>query len=330
MVVQHLTGLVFGHQLAGGRLSTPRRRPVVAILVVAILVGILQKYPTCTPPPLLVPLLPTRHNASFAFCFVHFGQQPPQRRPGRAQRLPCHHRGGVVHGLADFVHLALQIFHVRRRHGAASAFLALRRWRRHIVLFDGHRHFFQRFQKVGDLNGVDVCRTTNKETRKQGGHVQLTIWSTKNNTTTTTQPTPTNAYHPIVSASLAPLVNCPWCRWQWFPPPCLLVGATVSVGCSVVQWPCCTPLRACGPLRCVVVLLTTLAKGRRTGVKRVKRVKRVVMKNMKNMKNNKKVNNKKANNKQKAQRTTTQRHRQQQQQHFSYLHRFPCRATRFE
>ena len=118
---------------------------------------------------LLLPLLPTRHNASFAFCFVHFGQQPPQRRPGRAQRLPCHHRGGVVHGLADFVHLALQIFHVRRRHGAASAFLALRwRWRRHIVLFDGHRHFFQRFQKVGDLNGVDVCRTTNKETRKQG------------------------------------------------------------------------------------------------------------------------------------------------------------------
>ena len=147
---------------------------------------------------LLLPLLPTRHNASFAFCFVHFGQQPPQRRPGRAQRLPCHHRGGVVHGLADFVHLALQIFHVRRRHGAASAFLALRwRWRRHIVLFDGHRHFFQRFQKVGDLNGVDVCRTINrkqgnKETRKQGRHVQLTIWPTKNNTTTTTQPTPTN------------------------------------------------------------------------------------------------------------------------------------------
>ena len=147
-------------------------------------------------------------------------------------------------------------------------------------------------------------------------------------TNTTNQHQPTNAYHPIVSASLAPLVNCPWCRWQWFPPPCLLVGATVSVGCSVVQWPCCTPLRACGPLRCVVVLLTTLAKGRRTGVKRVKRVKRVVMKNMKNTKNNKKVNNK-----QKAQRTTTQRHRQQQQQqqqHFSYLHRFPCRATRFE
>jgi hypothetical protein len=166
----------------------------------------------------------------------------------------------------------------------------------------------------------------NKETRGTRSVNNLVNEEQHNNDNT---PTSTNAYHPIVSASLAPLVNCPWCRWQWFPPPCPLVGATVSVGCSVVQWPCCTPLRACGPLRCVVVLLTTLAKGRRTGVKRVKRVKRVVMKNMKNMKNTK--NNKKVNNKQKAQRTTTQRHwQQQQQQHFSYLHRFPCRATRFE